>query len=504
MTFSSNRNITLLGILLFAGAFAWLWYLKADTGVPWDEPWQQNLGVKSWEYATGQNDKLLVIQNRYHGGSVETALEGVCRWMGVSTFNGRMELRRSLLVVFFMFGALFLYAAAAELTGKRVWGLVACAMLFFTPRIMVHAAMNSKDLPLLSVAAFFLWCCIRFWKKPTPLRTVLCGVAVGGMVSLRIPAVYVLFLWAFLWTGLWLRGEVQKKKLLLFFVLFVLCSALFTYCFWPVLWGNPFVQFGNAWAFMSHFPWLNDLLFMGEFVMSDQVPPYYIPVWMAVTIPAMWTLFFVAGLVLCAIRFFKKWQEAYFTVFLAGFVFAPIVAVALMHSIVYDEWRHLFFVYPGFILVGVWGLYTLYGHFPHVRTSVAMAVLLLLQLAEVGWWCAANPRYTYLYFNPLVRGYACGAFDGDYWGMSYKNGLEFLASQYKDKPLNICYVHTPGMYNYWGLANEDKQKLLPVPYDRAEYLITNHRYEKEPFNFGEIVFEDRVDGCVVITVYKKN
>jgi len=503
MTFSSDRKITLLGILLFAGAFAWLCYLKTDTGVPWDEPWQQNLGIKSYEYATGQGDKLLVIQNRYHGGSVETALEGICRFMGVYTFNGRMQLRRTLLTVFFMFGALFLFATATRLTGRRVWGLVACAMLFFTPRIMVHAAINSKDLPLLSVAAFFLWCCLRFWQNPTWWRTILCGVAVGGMVSLRIPAVYVLFLWVFLWAGLLLKGEVSRKKLSLFLPLFIVCSGLFTYCFWPVLWGNPFAQFGNAWAFMSHFPWLNDLLFMGELTMSDKMPPYYIPVWMAVTIPAVWTLFFLLGLALCAVRFFKKWYETYFTVFLAAFVFAPIVAVAVMHSIVYDEWRHLFFVYPGFILVAVWAMHTLYEYFPGIKTRTVMGVLVLLQLTEVGWWCASNPHYTYLYFNPPARSYACGGFDHDYWGMSYKNGLAFLLTRYEHTPLKICFVHTPGIYNYWTLDNEDQQKLQIVPYDQAEYLVTNHRFEKEPFHFGEIVFEDKVDGCAIVTVYRR-
>lgn len=499
----SDRTVRFLSVCLFAGAFAWLWYLRGHTGVPWDEPWQQNLGVKSWDFATGRNEALLSIQNRYHGGGVETLSEGICRAAGVYSFAGKVGVRRTVIICIFLCGAWFLWSAAARMTGKKIWGLAAAAMLFFTPRIMVHAAVNSKDLPLLSVAAFFLWCCVRFRHRPGLLRACWCGVGAGAMVALRIPAVYVLFLWIFLWGCTYPPADVPKRRWAGMLPLFLTVSVLSTYVFWPVLWGGPFIRFAEAWAFMSRFPWENEVLFMGRFIPAQNLPPAYIPVWIGITVPLLWSLLFLGGALTAAFRFFKKPRTYGLPVFLAGFVAAPVAAVVLMHSVVYDEWRHLFFVYPALILTGVWWLDDIGTRVNRRVFATAVLCLFALQSGEVAAWCAANPRFTYLYLNPAARFLPCGTFEGDYWGLSYREANRFLLDTYDGTPLRIRYVHLPGLYNHWALPDADREKLRIVPYHEADYLITNHRFEKESFNFGDVVFEERVDGCAVITVYKK-
>ena len=39
----------------------------------------------------------------------------------------------------------------------------------------------------------------------------------------------------------------------------------------------------------------------------------------------------------------------------------PPVAVVVMHSVIYDGWRHLYFIYPAFLFVATLGFATLYG-----------------------------------------------------------------------------------------------------------------------------------------------
>jgi hypothetical protein len=501
---TSKRIIPLLAALFFIGAFSWLWYLKQNTGVPWDEPWEQALAQKSWDYAIGKNTELLKVQNKYHGSAFETLTESVSQATDTHSFAGKLQIRRTVLIVFFLIGAVFLYLAAVEITNKGWLGLAAILMLFFTPRIMLHAAVNTKDIPILAAASFFIWAVVRYWKKYSVFNATLCGLGAALMISLRIPAIYVIILWIFVWTCGWFNPPGNKRNHIASLLTFIISMLLFTYACWPILWDNPIIRFHDAWVLMSRYPWENEVLFMGKFISALQLPAHYIPVWMAITIPLAWLLFFIIGLFTGLYLLVKRKKESVIFLFLVGFISTPIAAIVVLHSVVYDEWRHIFFIYPAFVLVCILGFQTLYTY--HRRPAFIMTSLVIffvLQIAEVAYWTAQHPRYTFVYFNSLLRNQTCGNFEQDYWGFSYKEANSFLLTQFKDEPLRICYVHNPGKYNYWALPDEDKQKLLRVPYDKAEYLITTHRFEKESFNFGKVVFEQQIDGCAIITVYQK-
>lgn len=500
----SQKIPVFLTILLFLGAFSWLWYLKKNTGVPWDEPWEQALAQKSWDYATGKNEALLQVQNKYHGASFEAFTEAVSRNMDTYSYAEKLQTRRTVLVLFFLVGALFLFLSVKRLTRNYWLALLAVAILFFTPRIMLHAAVNTKDIPILSVAAFFLWASIRFWNTHSVWNALLSGLGAAVMISLRIPAVYVVLLWLFLWLFAWKKGEANLKKRGITVLAFAVSVCFFTYICWPILWGNPLLNFKNAWVFMSRYPWENEVLFRGQYISALSLPRSYIPVWMGITIPPVWSLLVCVGVLLAVFLLIKRKKESVIFLFLMGFVAVPILAVIVLKSVVYDEWRHVFFIYPAFILIAVYGIHQGLAYAKHPKLVIVPVLLLVgAQLGEVFYWSAQHPRYTYLYFNPLIRANTCGKFEQDYWGFSYKDANEFLISQFSGKSLPICYVHSPGKYNYWALPDTDKQKLALVPYDEAEYLITTHRFEKESFNFGKVVFEHRVNDCAIITVYKK-
>lgn len=492
-----------LSLLLFAGAFAWLWYIKDLNGVPWDEPWQQKLGVKSFDFAIGKSDELLGIQNRYHGGSFETLAEGISRAYGAHGFAAKMKVRRVIMVLFFMLGAVCLYFAAKQLSQRKWAGSVALAMLFFTPRIMAQASYNSKDLALLSAASFFLWMSLKFWNTARLRFALLSAIAAGLMISLRIPAVYVLVLWPAIPVFMYFQYTLSLKKMLGSIGLFIPISALAMYAFWPVLWGNPVERFVEAWSFMSKFPWEDPVLFAGEFTKGNRLPGYYLPVWMAITIPPLWLLLGLLSVPLAAFHLLKKNAGVFRFLFLAGFVLVPILAVWILKSIVYDEWRHLFFVYPGLILLGIYVLDFLVSKFEKPWLKWALILLFLAQLWEAGLWSYQNKAHSYLYFSPPVRNVVCGRFEQDYWGLSYRDGNAYLLSLFEDKPIKMCYVLFPGYYNYWNLPDEEKAKLQLVSYDEAQYVVTNHRYEVEKPDYGDLVFSLKVNGCSILSVFKR-
>jgi hypothetical protein len=497
---SGSRKISVwLSLLLLALASSWLFFLRDRVGIHWDEPWQQNLGVKVYDYASDRNAELMGIQNRFHGAAFEWTAEWICRLSGTYSFASKVPLRRTVLILFFLMGAIALAFAAVELTNDFRAGPLSLLLLLCTPRMMGHAAFNTKDIPLLAAACFFLFFSIRFFRKPNYLTAIFCGIFAGLMVSLRIPGVFVFGLWpVWIWFSLKRASLVFRIKTVF---VFLLTAGACTLLFWPVLWDNPLQRFGEAWQFMSRFPWDDPVLYRGQFIPANRLSADYLPIWILITTP--WIL--LIGLVLS----FSVLLKADFPLrmkhaFLWAFALIPPAAVILLRSVVYDEWRHVFFIYPALILVAVGGFLFVIKRAASHWVKWGIGFLFIFQVAETGLWVLKHAEYPYLYFSPWIRNRTCGQFEQAYWGQTYAEANRYFLKEYSGKPFRVAYVHAPGYYNRWMLSDADKQKIIPVAYDTADYLVTNHRFEREKFNFGEAVFEQWVNGCSVITVYKKN
>jgi hypothetical protein len=497
---SGSRKISVwFSLILLALASAWLFFLRDRLGVHWDEPWQQNLGVKVYDYATGKNAELMHIQNRFHGAAFEWFAEWICRLSDAYSYAAKVPVRRTVLILFFLAGAFALALAAVELTRDFRAAPLSLLLLLCTPRIMAHAAFNTKDIPLLTAACFLLFFTLRFSRKPGFLMAVINGIAAGLMVSLRIPGVFVLGLWpVWVWFSMRHVSHVFRLKAVL---VFLITAGAFTLLLWPVLWDSPLTRFFEAWQFMSRFPWDDPVLYRGQFIPANQLPVDYLPMWILITAP--WVL--IIGLLL----FFSVFFKADFFLrmkhgFLLMFALIPLVAVIALRSVVYDEWRHVFFIYPALILIAVSGFLFVIKWASVRWIKWVIGCLLVLQVAETGSWVLKNLEYPYLYFSPWIRNNTCGQFEQAYWGQTYAEANRYFLHEFSGTPFRVAYVHAPGYYNRWMLSDPDKEKIVPVPYAEAEYLVTNHRFESKKVTFGEPVFEQRVNGCPVITVYKRN
>ncbi len=497
---SGSKNISLwTSFFLISLASIWLFFLRDRLGVHWDEPWQQNLGVKVYDYATGKNAELMHIQNRFHGAAFEWFAEWICRLSDAYSFASKVPVRRTVLILFFLAGALALALAAVELTRDFRAGPLSLLLLLCTPRIMAHAAFNTKDIPLLTAACFLLFFTLRFSRKPGFLMAIFCGISAGLMVSLRIPGVFVLGLWpVWVWFSMRHVSHVFRLKAVL---VFLITAGAFTLLLWPVLWDRPLTRFFEAWQFMSRFPWDDPVLYFGAFIPANRLPVHYLWVWICISVPFL----VLIGLCFSVFSLFRTDQITRSRLFfLVLFSLIPLLAVAALRSVVYDEWRHVFFIYPALILTAVSGFLFVLKWVSARWIKWVIGCLLVLQVAETGLWVLKNLEYPYLYFSPLIRNNTCGQFEQAYWGQTYAEANRYFLREFSGTPFRVAYVHAPGYYNRWMLSDPDKEKIVPVPYDEAEYLVTNHRFESKKVTFGEPVFEQRVNGCPVITVYKRN
>src|SRR5882757_3909121 len=104
----------------------------------------------------------------------------------------------------------------------------------------------------------------------------------------------------------------------------------------------------------------------------------------------------------------------------------PIAAVLILHSIIYDDWRHLYFVYPSFVMLALYFVNKLYD------TKLRMVVLgaFGLQVLLLAFFMIKEHPFQQVYFNEFVshdKEALRKNYELDYWGSSFKQGLEHLA-----------------------------------------------------------------------------
>ena len=90
-----------------------------------------------------------------------------------------------------------------------------------------------------------------------------------------------------------------------------------------------------------------------------------------------------------------------------------------------------------------------------------------------------NHPFQQVYFNSLVsheKEYLRNNFELEYWGCSFKQGLEHLVSANKSDSIKIYWSVQPLFNNILMLREQDRKRIFVID-DRkgADYIITNFR-----------------------------
>jgi hypothetical protein len=197
------------------------------------------------------------------------------------------------------------------------------------------------------------------------------------------------------------------------------------------------------------------------------------------------------------------------TVFI-GLFWSPILAVIILHSVLYDGWRQLYFIYPFFILIAIHGLLVV-KRFLAVQKFILWLFyfLALLSLADTARWMYKNHPYQNVYFNSLVDKPIRGKFELDYWGLSNRRALEYIAAHDASPHINV----TTGswMHLEWGafmLDSKDRERIHFVSQDvYPRYLLTNYRGVVELDDSKllldhDLVHQIKVDHEPILSIYK--
>jgi len=508
-----SHRATVLAALLMVLTGAYLAHDLRSQGIYYDEYAQHRYGeaILEW-YRSGFADTTFVeLANlQLYGGAVELGLAAAVRVVAADPY-----LVRHALVACLALAALWGIFRLGSAIGSVWLGLIAMCLLATSPRFTGHALFNSKDIPL---ATFYVWTlvlAVRDVQRPvgTSLARVLpLGFMLGLLIGTRVGAgIIILALFVAYLMRWW---QVGHDRTTLVFLAARLSAALLLawgvmLSAWPWALQRPLTNPLLALMASSRFPWRHDQLFEGRFVSSLSLPLDYVPVWLARTLSEVTLLGLALALVFAVSRVRRggEWRPELVAVVVAGVL--PLVYVLATRAALYDETRHLLFLQPLIALAAAAGLIGTVSAVDRRsrRFAVAVAGLVALGLAMPVWDSARLAPYQYVYFNRVSGGLAAaaGSFELDYWGLSYREGVERLAALglSADTRLASC-SHPMSTYHFAQRDFEYVGSLTFGTRGEADYLLFTapHDCGREPLS-GErapIVTRDGVPLLYLVKV----
>lgn len=537
-----NNNLKkLVSPLLFLGLLTLGLLTYKDYGVSFDEPAQRLIGVTNLNHIAHKFNLSSIINNESLAqfpkrlDQITDRDYGVIFELPAAFMEHALDLRQErdiyharhlLTFLFFLAGVFAVYRMAQRRFNDWRIGLLAATFLILSPRIFADAFYNDKDLVFLSVFAIAMNTSISFLLKPSLKTALFNGIACAIAIDARIMAVIIPVLTISIMGIKVLKAEVSFRKGFLYLVIFFTTCIACTILFWPFLWDAPIDNFLQAFKNMARFRHNPYLIFMGESIRASNLPWYYIPIWIGITTPIIYLPLFILGAMATLKSLFRNYRQIWSTqgelqdlIFLT-LLLGPVLAATVLQSILYNGWRHLYFIYPAFILIAIRGLMFSWEILKNkILARGLLMALIVFSCVHTTYWMIRNHPLQNLYFNQFSGDWN-KRFEVDYWGLANKQALEKIL---KNNP-GAAVVAWPGHgYQWpggWQLPFTQNLKILDpkdlsrisVPETKSEstYIITSHQ-GNDGFSTASyqsnyryaLIDEVSVDGKPALSIFKK-
>ncbi len=496
-----------------------------DFGISWDEGVQRRHGHVTIEYVA---DLLGLDHPPMDTGGKGFAPYGMIFQIAATLVELQLgatgdpyryyRIRHILNFLLFGVALIFFYRTLRMRWPERLWyPLLGTALLVLSPRIFGHAFFNPKDHTLLVFYLIATYTLLNFLRKRTSGALAWHVLASALVLNTRLPSLIILAatVLILLWEQVTERpGNYRRLGQV---ALYLPLSLLLMVPFFPYLWTDPGPRFSGALSSMADYDWGGTALLFGKRLQARDLPAYYVPGWIVVTTPVAYLIFMLTGLgrtVAATLR--RGWRGQLWSDRLSqmdfiqlGLSCGPILVVIALGSTLYQGWRHLHFIYPGLVFLGVVGFDVLHRHLPRVAPTFLAIGLSVIALDMI----RIHPQQQ-VYFNEMVGGKPLiKRFDMDYWGVGFRQAFIQLAKKVPEGEV-------------WGIRCEtwpcaDNLRSLPPAYQgklklnqdwlSAHYVATNFLYvndatlywDRQDY-FARPVLELAPRGDIIIGIYKLN
>jgi tetratricopeptide (TPR) repeat protein len=498
-------------------------FLSKNAGISCDEVLHYNHSVSVYNYfAThGKDQSALntpVTNLKYYGQSYDDITTFLIKWFRIED----VYRFRHLISSFAGWLAVFITGLfAVWLTGYRT-GIIVLLLYSVSPTFFGHAQNNLKDVPFALAylaAIFFLLKFFRKGEKKNSLNLILLILCIAFAISIRAGGL-LLLCYAFLFLIIYyfydyITGKVDFSEYRVKFL--YLCgisvvSWFLSIMIWPYALQSPVRNVIESYKIMAHFPSTFRQIFEGKVQWSDQMPWYYLPKSMLITIPIV----VLTGLALF-IAFFRiknnHEQGLRYGIIIFTILF-PLFFVVYEKSNVYSSWRQFLFLYPCIVLLSATGFNFVYEYFGKKYIRWGLTVLLIILSIHPVSFMIKNPGYYYIYYNQLTGGLkgAYGNYETDYYYVSQTEASAWLINYIKNEEI-AGKVKVKATYSVeWQFRNHPEIETSYFRYEERslsdwDYAIVTNRYIS-PFKLKNklwphpdalhIIYADGVPVCEVI------
>ena len=490
-----------------------------DYGISWDEIPTRQFGIM---YVTHQVPDLpaLNAQRLENGPAYERfgpLFEIILVRAETLMFHADVRtvffMRHLVTFLLFYLGVVFFHRLCRERFGGWL-ALVGCLGLVLSPQLFSHAFYNIKDISFLALFVGSMLTLRHVVERPDRPTMVYHIANTVVLLGARVLGVFAMLL-----TGLAAIARRPDFRTLLYLIGYGVLVALLLPLVWPVLWIDYADIVRNAVLGTTTNPYFKTDLFRGQQISASHLPWDYVPTWIMITTPIAVLVLFIAGMVSSVASFAKRpWEYVRGTrqgdLTVLAWFFLPVVGCVVLKPIMYDAWRHLFFVYPALVYIALLGVEAIVGRAVRVvgesrRRSVhgAAAVALLLAMAPVATFMIRNHPFEHVYFNRLAGAdmqQVKQRYELDYWGLSYRKALEYIVRTDTAGHIRIFATTYPGRVNVAMLPRADRARVELVASDaEADYVMTNYRFHPQDYGYTNEVYSVRVGNASIASVFRR-
>ena len=503
-----------------------------DFGITSDEPWLRELGIITMNYVgavlgipyltTATPDPLPLLRN-YSDGDHGALFEMISiifeKALNLKDEREIFQFKHFLTFLVSVGGAAALYSMAQRRFSDWRIGLLAALILVLSPRFFAESFYNSKDIIFMALFAIAINTMISFLLSRTTRAAILHAIATAIAFDIRIAAVVFPVLTVAFMTIQALKEPSILRQAVKSSAVYLILIAIFIPLMWPWLWTDVLGNLGHAFVNMAHFQRLIVwVLYRGHYYVTNDLPWHYIPVYILITTPIAYLLFFSLGalkisiqIIRNKIRLWRNNDEMQDIIYLGTF-FGPILVVILLKSVLYNGWRHLYFVYPSFIMIAVGGFVFLLQRKRQKILKFGAIIILLSNMVGTAYWMIRNHPLNNVYFNTIAGSNWVKNYQGDYWGLSTYLALQYVLAndtreQIKIKPLQCINIDVSMKL----LTKQERDRIAIVRDDSlTDYMLLNYIFispaqdalwyeikDKHP-----VYHEIKVDGETVIAILK--
>ena len=531
-------------ILFFSGYFVFGLLLVDDYGIHWDDHSQYIHGLVSTDYINELSGgwfaadkpysdiRLEDYKDRSHGVVFQMAALSIQHLLGISDPRGIFLLRHYFTFLLFFTGLIFFFRLLMLRFENRAMAILGVLFMVLSPRIFADSFYNSKDIVFLSLFIISIWTLIRFLQKATFASASFHALASALLISTRIVGVFLpvvtllfLFLKPFILkneivTGLKVNAAGILASLRVVLIkggIYLFLMFLLTFAFWPYLWSDPFRRLIEVFTTMSNFNWDDPVLFLGKYYLPSNLPLYYIPFWILISTPVLYSVLFFLGLGFFVTRSERGLCFLFDSLCIVLF-FLPLLSVIVHGSVIYDGWRHLFFLYVPFMILSLVGFHEIMNFIKKKLRPISArlfkwSLFLIILISSVGtasFMIRYHPHQN-VYFNFLAGKNTTKNFEADYWGLSQRQVLQYLLDNDPSDTIKILSANWSGKANADIFPREQRDRLRFVSPGEASYFISNYRFPPEhdkfinlEYPYNRPVIEIKVNGNKISGAYHWN